>query len=662
MAHIEKFTIERMNKNRIMILFVCVLGILCLLLFRLAWIQVINADEYRDRAIRQQKGDVPIQAKRGGIYDRNGKALAASAMAYNVWIRPGIISQEYKGSKLEDLAEKISTITSTKKDEILDTLKSKRELIKMVSYLEKDQIDKLKKLEIPGMQVAEASRRLYPLGDFAAQILGSVNDDNQGRSGLELQYDEYLSGVAGRWIRKGDVHGDPIAFGSESYFEAEDGLNVVTTIDEVLQHYLEGALKDGLKKYKAISGQAVVMDPKTGDVLAMASAPSFDPNYPTVPADEKSKNEYKSLNDKAKTEYLSKMWRNPVISDLYEPGSTFKVITVSSALQEEVSTPEERFYCSGGIDVVGTRINCYARTSHGDQNLKDVLANSCNVVMVQLAQRLGADRFYKYLDLYGLNEKTGIDLPAEVYPLIPPNLNLNEVTKATLSFGQGMAVTPMQMCSAISSIGNDGVLMKPRLVKKLTDASGKTVKKFPVQVKKKVLSKKSAEETMEAMEHMVNKSGAVKIPGFRIGGKSGTSEKPINGVYTNDVYASMVCLAPLDDPKLAIVVMFDTPASGHIGLTTAAPVIREFFEKSFPYLGIEPQLTDEERAQMNKTQKVVPTVSGITLKEAKSALAKAGIEYIVVQDPNDDSAIVKGQYPQPGKKIRPIEKAYLYME
>ena len=211
MVYIEKNKTERATKHRIVILFVCVLAVLCLMVFRLAWIQIINAEEYRDRAIRQQKGDVPIEAKRGIIYDRNGKPLAASAMSYNVWVRPPVVRDEYKGAKLEDLAEKISAVTGDTKEDIMDTLKSESPLLKMSQYLEKDKLEKLKKLEIPSLQVAEASRRSYPMGDFASHVLGSVNSDNRGRSGLELQYDDYLSGVAGRWIRNADVHGDPLA-------------------------------------------------------------------------------------------------------------------------------------------------------------------------------------------------------------------------------------------------------------------------------------------------------------------------------------------------------------------------------------------------------------------------------------------------------------------
>ncbi len=663
MVYIEKNKTDRITKRRIVFLFICVLAVLCLMVFRLAWIQIVNAEEYRDRAVRQQKGDVPIEAKRGIIYDRNGKPLAASAMSYNVWVRPPVVREDYKGAKLEDLAEKISAITGDSKEDIMDTLGSKSPLLKMSQYLEKDKLEKLKKLEIPSLQVAEASRRSYPMGDFASHVLGSVNGDNRGRTGLELQYDDYLSGVAGRWIRNADVHGDPLAYGSEKYYEAEDGLNVVTTIDEVLQHYLETAIENGMKKYKPQSIQAVVMDPKTGDVLAMASAPSFDPNHPTTPADPAEKKKFNKLSDKEKGDYLSKLWTNPVVSSLYEPGSTVKVVTVSSALEEEIATPEEPFYCGGSISVAGANIHCANNTSHGNETLKEALANSCNVVMVTLAERMGADRQYKYLNLYGLTEKTGIDLPGEAYPLVPPLENLNQVTHANLAFGQGIAVTPIEMCQAVSCIANDGVLLKPRLVKELTDKNGKVVKKFPVEIKKKVISKKTAEETMSAMELMIQRNGGnVAIPGVRIAGKTGTSEKPINGVYTQYVYGSMVCIAPVDDPKFAIVIMVDAPTHGLYGGTTAGPMIKEFFEKAFPYVGVEAKLTDEEKTKLNESQIEVPTVVGKSLKEAKNILSNSGLEYSVVQDQGDDSITVKGQYPQPGKKISSIEKVYLYLE
>lgn len=662
MIHIEKNKTGDISKNRIVFLFVCVMIILVALVFRLAWVQVINADEYRDRAVRQQKGDVPIEAKRGTIYDRGGKPLAASVMSYNIWVRPEVVKNEYKGAKLDDLSEKIASITGDDKEDILDVLNSDAPLLKMSQYLEKSQLDKLKELQIPSMQVAEASRRSYPMGDFASHLLGSVNSENQGRSGLELEYDKYLSGVAGRWIRSGDVHGDPLTFGSESYFEAEDGLNVVTTIDEALQHYLETAIKNGFKKYSPENIQAVVMDPKTGDVLAMATVPGFDPNKPSVPLNPEDKKNFKKMSDSERADFLSKLWTNPVVSSLYEPGSTLKTITISSALEERLTTPDEHFYCGGSVEVADRTINCYNKTAHGDETLAEALANSCNVTMVALEQRLGGERFYKYLNLFGLTEKTGIDLPGEAYPLVPPLESVSEVTRATLAFGQGIAVTPIEMCQAISAVGNGGILLKPRVVKELTDKNGKVVKKFPVEVKKKVLSKATAEETLSAMELMAQRNGrTVTIPGVRIAAKTGSSEKPINGVYSNKIYGSMVCLAPVEDPKIAIIIMVDSPAPGLYGVTTAGPMIKEFFEKAFPYMGIEPNLTDEEKEKLNKTQKAVPTVVGKTIKEAKEILQNAGLNYNIVDDPGDDSVTIKAQHPLPGNKISNIESVYLYI-
>ncbi|MFR5262694.1 MAG: penicillin-binding transpeptidase domain-containing protein [Christensenellales bacterium] len=662
MIHIEKNKTGNISKNRIAFLFVCVMLVLVFLVFRLAWVQVINADEYRDMAVRQQKGDVPIEAKRGTIYDRNGKPLAASVMSYNVWVRPQIVKREYKGAKLDDLSEKIASITGDDKEDILDVLNSKKSLLNMSKYLEKSQLDKLKELQIPSMQVAEASRRSYPMGEFASHLLGSVNTDNQGRSGLELEYDKYLSGVAGRWIRSGDVHGDPLTFGSESYFEAEDGLNVVTTIDEVLQHYLETSINNGYKKYTPESVQAVVMDPKTGDVLAMATAPGFDPNKPSLPLDPEEKKKFNKMSDTERADYLSRLWTNPVVSSLYEPGSTFKTITISAALEEGLSTPDEHFYCGGSVNVADRTIHCYNKTAHGDETLEEALANSCNIVMVALEQRLGGERFYKYLDLFGMTEKTGIDLPGEAYPLVPALESVSEVTRSNLAFGQGMAVTPIEMCQAISAIGNEGILLKPRVVKELTDKNGKVVKKFPVEVKKKAISKSTAQETIAAMELMAQKNGrTVVIPGVRIAAKTGTAQKPINGVYSDKIYGSMVCLAPAEDPKLAIIIMVDAPAPGLFGVTTAGPMIKEFFEKAFPYMGIEPKLTDEEKEKLSKTQKTVPSVSGKTIKEAKEILQNEGLNYNIVEDPGDDSVTVKTQHPMPGNKINNTESVYLYI-
>lgn len=591
----DKDKVQPFSQKRIMILFTLSMLAICLLVFRLAWIQVVKADEYSDIAINQQKGDVQIEAKRGFIYDRNGKELAASATSYNVWIMPEAINENYKGPHKNDLAEKMAAILGKPKEDILELFDSKEHLVKLAAYQDKEVVEKLQKLDVLGLSVASTTRRFYPMGNFASHLLGSVNEDNVGRSGIELEYDQYLSGVSGRWIRSADINGNALSFGSEKYYGAEDGLNVVTTIDEVLQHYLENAIKVGYEKTEATKITAIVMDPKTGEVLAMANAPSFDPNYPMEPLKD-DKDAFKKMNAEERTDYLSKLWRNPSINDVNEPGSTFKLLTTSIALEEGVANPETLFTCRGHETIDGVELYCWNKNVHGTVSVKRAVAESCNTVQMQLGRAIGPQKFFEYMDLYGITRPTGIDYPAEAYPYLQDRSTAGNVEMSTMYFGQGFSTTPIQLVTAISAIGNDGKLMKPRLVKKLTDKDGKTVKEFEPEVVRKVISKSTADEMLGIMEYQVTDGGGkiARIPGYRIGGKTGTSEVVKDGKYTGDTYASFVAMAPIEDPKLCILVTVDSPKSSRYGVTAAAPIVKEFLSKSLPYLGVQAKIDEKQ--------------------------------------------------------------------
>lgn len=662
--------ISGMNKKRILFTFF-VIGILMIALcVRLAWIQVVKAEEYTDKAIAQQTSDIPLEAKRGAIYDRNGKELATSATCYTVWARPSQISENYTtDEKIDDISNKLAVALDMKASDVKEKLQKDQALIKIAKYLDKDTCDKIRDLEIIGIEIAENTKRYYPLGNFASQLLGSVNDDNVGRSGIEQEYNEYLSGIAGRWIKNTDINGNALSYGQDTYYQAEDGLNVVLTLDEVIQHYAENAIAKGLKETKAKRIMCLVMDPKTGDILAMATNPGFDPNEATEPIGKSKQEKFDAMSDEEQTEYLSSMWRNPLVSDTYEPGSTFKLITTSASLEEGVATPESKYYCNVGYQVPGTgwTLHCWSTVPHRDQTLTEAVGNSCNPVMIQLGLALGKDTFYDYLEMFGITDSslTNIDLPAEATAQIQSEEAIGNLELATISFGQGIAVTPIQLATAASAIGNDGVLMQPRVVKALSDADGDIVKTFDTKEVRKVISSKTAKEMKDIMEYVVSEGGGgnAKIAGYSIGGKTGTAEKPsADGGYSDDTYSSFIGMAPMDDPKLTVLVIVDSPKGVQFGSATAAPIAKDFFSNALPYLGITPSYTKEEETVLKSEYAYVPDVTGKSCSDAIGILGSYGLEYEIVPESSKKDFKVVDQYPKAGKKVKKGGTVYLYRE
>lgn len=568
------------NKKRIAIGFIIIAVLMVLLAFRVAWIQVVDADELTEKAIDQQTSDIPIAAKRGVIYDRNGKELATSVTCYSVWVRPAELAENKTDEEITAAASDLAAVLNMEAEEVKTKLTKKQALVKVAQYLEKDTADQVRDLEITGISLSEDTRRYYPLGNFASQLLGSVTVDNTGRTGIELEYDQYLSGVSGRWVKNTDVAGNELVDGSEKYYEAEDGLNVVLTIDEAIQYYVEKALEEGMEKTDAEKIMCLVMDPKTGEILASAVTPGFDPNNATEPDDEEEKEAYEALSDDEKIAYLNKMWRNPIVSDTYEPGSTFKLITASSALEEKVISTTDTFTCNTKITVAGVTLHCWSTRDHGTQTIKQALGNSCNPVLAAVAGKMGAETFYKYIDLFGITEKTGVDYPGETGSIMYNLDDVGPVELATIGYGQSISLTPIQLLTAVCAIGNDGILLQPRYVKSLTDSDGKVVKEFKKKEVRRVLSEETAAEMREAMEYVVSDggAGAAKITGYRIGGKTGTANKVEDGKYGNYYYSSFLGMAPMDDPKIAILVVVDSPKGSYYGSLTAGPIAKSILQ------------------------------------------------------------------------------------
>lgn len=655
------------SKKRLVIGFAALFAVMALLCFRTGWVQIVKGKEYSQKATEQQTRDVPIEAKRGVIYDRNYEELAISATCYSVWARPTNVASgdtlEEKEASINKAASTLAKILDKDEKEIRELLTKEQSLVKVDKYLDKDTADKIRKADLSGIEIAEDVKRYYPLNAFLSHTLGSVTDDNTGLSGLELQYNSYLSGVSGRWIKNTDISGNSLAYGEEKYYQAEDGLGLVLTIDETIQHYVEKSIATVQKNTSADRVMAIMMDPKTGDILALAQTPEFDPNDPKTPLKKSEQKKLASMTDSEKMDYWNDMWRNSLISDVYEPGSTFKLLTTAMALEEGKTTTSETFTCTGYINVANETLKCWKYYApHGTQTLTEAVGNSCNPVFVTLAQRLGIDTFYNYLETFGITEKTGIDFPGEGTSILQNKEKAGPVGLATMGYGQGVAVTPIQLITAISSLGNEGKLMKPRLVKALVDEDGNVVKEFDTEIVRQTVSKKTAEEMCEIMEFVVAEGGAgtAKVEGYRVGGKTGTANKAKNGGYSEQTYSSFIGMAPMDDPQVAVLVIVDNPKGVKYGSQTAAPGAKLILEDTLRYLDLQPKYTEEEKEELSKDQVTVPDLVGEGLEDAIGILGGDGLEYKASGGTQDESFVVQDQYPKAGEKIDRGGTVYLY--
>ncbi len=658
------------NRRRIAIGFSIIALLLVALMFRVAWIQIVDAEELSQMAIDQQTKDTPIEAKRGTIYDRNGKELATSTTCYTLWARPSQIKQkngeERSEAEIRGFAATIAEIVDKDADTIYESMTKDQALVKLAKYLEKDTADELRKLSISGIELSEDTKRYYPLGNFASQVLGSVNDDGAGRTGIELQYDQYLSGVSGRWVKNTDIQGNELVKGTEEYYEAQDGLNVVMAMDEAIQYYVEKALEKAMEETKAKRIMCLVMDPKTGDVLASATTPGYDPNDATEPLEEDAK-KYAKMTAEEKNKYLFSLWRNPLVSDTYEPGSTFKLITSSSAIEEKVINDSSTFQCSGSFTVAGVRLHCWTHGAHGTQTIKEAIGNSCNPALAKVAALLGKTRLYKYLDLYGITEKTGIDYPGEASAIVQSLENVGPVELATIGYGQGISVTPIQLLTAVNAIGNDGVLLQPRYVKALTDSEGKIVESYEPTVVRKVISAATAKKMRNIMQYVVDEGGGgnARIAGYRVGGKTGTANKidAGTGKYGKYYYSSFIGMAPMDDPQVSILVIVDSPKGSYYGSIVAAPIAKEILTDTLRYLNVTPEYTDAEKKALESGYTTVPNVVGKEFSEAVGIIGGKELKYSRPKAAqSDDEFIVVDQYPKAGTKVKKNSVVYVYKE
>ena len=658
------------NRTRLVVGFGVIVFLMVLLIFRMGYWQIYRADELRTMAASMQKVDTEIDPVRGTIYDSKMNVLAEAVTEYELY---GYTQYLYKDSDIT-LREKAASVRKlvqiTGKDEatIKEILGGDEDnLVLIADRLTRDQVEKAEKAFGSLVTVKTRAARYYPNDAFAAQVLGGVSSDNVGRSGLEYEYNSILAGVKGRTVRTTDRDGNTVSGSRTKYYEPKDGESIVTTIDSVIQSFVESALETGMEKTGASQITCIVTNPKTGDILAMATTPEFDPNNSAEPYSKKEKEKFKKMTSEEQTEYLSRMWTIDAVSTIYEPGSTFKLITAAAALESASANDKSRYYCDGSIHVGNYNLRCLG--VHGKQSLKEAVGNSCNPALATVAMDMGAETLYNFIDLFGFNDKTGIDLPGETNSIVKNAEGMGEVDLATTGYGQGIAVTPIQILSAVNSFGNNGVLMKPKLVKRIIDSDGKTVKTIEDTEVRQVVSEETAEKMRDIMEYYVADSGSgdqAYVPGYRVGGKTGTANVVEGGRYSSSATnTSFVAMAPMDDPQISMIVIVYRPTKIQFGNYTAGPIVKEIMEKSLQYMGVERKYTKSEAKEVKNAQVEVPDVTGMDSSDAIRKLENADLDYLVAPEPEDgksENFVVLDQNPKEGTMVDKGSVVYIYSE
>lgn len=608
-------------KKRLVVLLLLSLTICFFLIGRVFWIQFVRGEELKTLAQKQWTRDVAVEPKRGTIYDRNEKPLAISATVDTVMASLPDIKDLNK--TVEQLAKALDMKEGDLKKKFLEAKKEKKSTIYIKRKISDEESEKVRKLNLKGIYFTKENKRFYPERNLASHILGFTGIDSQGLDGVELMYDKYLKGVSGRIVSETDALSRKLPFGVDQYIPPKEGLNLQLTIDKFIQHIAERELEKAVAEHKAKKGTIIVMDPKNGEILALANKPDYDPN---------------EFNKVSKD-----LWRNAAVTDVYEPGSTFKIVTAAAGLEEGVVTLNSNFFDPGYIIVSGVRIKCWRHGGHGSQTFMEVVENSCNPGFVKLGTDLGKDKLTKYINGFGLTEVTGVDLPGEAKGIFNPS-NIGPVELATISFGQGISVTPIQLVTALATIANDGKQVQPHVAKALLDRNGKVVHEFNYPPVRQVISKKTAQEMKKILESVVeNGTGSQgKIEGYRVGGKTGTAEKYVQGKYI----ASYCGFAPVDDPRLVSLIVVDEPSAGTIyGGQIGGPVFQKVMGDSLKYLGIKPDIEEDK----NETTVKVPDLRNLLVDDAVKILKNKSLTPRI----EGKGPIVKEQLPSPNVKVEP---------
>ncbi len=590
----EEKNSDMSRKRRLKIWIIIVFIITTLFITRIGWIQLVDGDRLKQMALEQQSIDREISPRRGTIYDATGKnVLAISSTVNTITVNPNNIAKEDK----EKVAKAVSNIFELDYDKVLKKVKKNSSIETIVKRVDKEKADSLRvwmednDIEV-GINIDEDTKRYYPYNSLASQVIGFCGSDNQGLDGIEALYEDELQGEKGKITKVTDANGGEIDGEGENYIPAVDGNDLVLSIDATVQGIAEKYLKEACIDNECTDGgNIIVMNPKTGDILAMAGYPNYNLNEPYETTIEELKPNWDNLSETEQIKEMQKVWRNKAVADTYEPGSTFKLVTASAALEEGITTTDKEgeFCCTGGITVAGVKISCWRYYNpHGPESLREALKNSCNPVFIGLGQEIGVSKYYDYLEKFGLLKKTGIDLPGEAGSIFLKEDKVGPVELATISFGQRFEITPIQMITAVSTIANKGVYVKPRIVKQIIDSQTEEVEDMPVEEGERVISEETAEGILSMMETVVAEGTGknAQVQGYSIGGKTGTSE---DGVNTGKYVTSFVGVAPTDEPEIVILITLYNPTGegGHQGGGVAAPIGAQVLGEILPYLEVQ---------------------------------------------------------------------------
>ena len=650
---------KKRMKNMILISFF----IFTVILGKIAYLQFAKGQELQSMAYLQQTLDRSVNPKRGTIYDATGKnILAISSTVETVTVNPVNIASNDK----EKVAEALANIFELDYEKVLKKVKKHSSIETIVKKVDKDKTDELRSwMEANnitnGINIDEDTKRYYPYNNLASQVIGFTGSDNQGLDGIEAIYENELKGEKGKIVKMTDARGGDIEKEGENYVEPVDGMDLILGIDATIQGIAEKYLKEACIDNKTTDGgNIIIMDPKTGDILAMAGYPNYNLNEPYKPSTDEMKEVWDSLSDSDKTKQMQAMWRNKAVTDTYEPGSTFKLYTASAALEEGIAKPDEKgaFNCTGSIEVAGVRIKCWRHyRPHGSQSLREALMNSCNPVFIGLGEKIGVKTYYEYLRKFGFLKKTGIDLPGEASSIFLKEEKVGPVELATIAFGQRIEITPIQMITGVATIANGGTHVKPRIVKaKVNSKTGERIE-IPIEKEENVISKETANNVLSMMNTVVDVGTGknAQVKGYSIGGKTGTSE---DGVNTNKYVTSFVGVAPIEDPQIVLLVTLYNPTGegGHQGGGVAAPIGGQLFSEILPYI-------DAKKNEAAESEKIVevPNIEGITIEEARKILKDSGLDINIEKDEslNEKETIIKEQLPKKGIKLKAGSKVII---
>ena len=634
--------------------------------------QIVKGKELREREQLQSIASSTIDAKRGIIYDCNKKALAISADVDTITVNPKLITVKVDGNvdeeKTKSLKEKIakefSDLFKLDYNETLNKLNSEKSTETIAEKVETDKVKELQKWmkdnsTYSGINIDEDTKRYYPFNNLASNLIGFCGSDNQGLDGIELEYDDVLKGTNGKLTTAISASQKAIPDSNKEYIAPENGSNLYLTIDSTIQSIAEKYLKQAVEENNCKRGGNVIIEnPETGEILAMATYPDYNLNTPYEP-NEWIKDRFDKLSQTEKTNKLYSMWRNRAVLDTYEPGSTFKTIIASTALENGITTTDIQgdFYCSGAQKVADAVIHCAKESGHGSESLRQALENSCNPALIQLGQRIGKDTLYKYFKLFGLFDKTGIDLPSEGTSTFWDKKDVGPVELATMSFGQRFSITPMQLVKAVSAIANGGNLITPHIVKSIENTDTGTITNIETKIERQVISKDTSDKMKSIMKDVVEVGGGTyaQVQGYTIGGKTGTSEPDPNH-KENGYVSSFLAIAPVENTKLVVLLTLYAPQTkNYYGGKIAAPVVSQILSEVLPYMNIPSNDIATAKEDLIST----PNVKNKTLSNAKEILEKAGLKYEYSGSADD---IITEQMPASGTQLTKGGIVMLYSE